>query len=112
MCHWIGQEQAEPRGAGATPPLHPSDPQRLRARWAGAGAAVLLAGLAAAMVAPSPVQAPVAPEPAAAAVAPVALRSAVPAGDVVEQTATTLDDGVPTRTDPVRAQLGHCEHGM
>lgn len=109
MCIRIHQEQAEPRDAGATPPLRPL--QRPRSRWAIAGAAALVAGLAAAaMVAPPPSARITQSDPV-----PVrATQASVPAGGVVEQTATTVDDDVPSApaTNSTRGALGHCDHGM
>lgn len=120
MCHRILQEHAEPRRAAGARPVEPPGLRRPRSRWIGAGAAALVAGLAAAaVIAPTPhariVEAeavpvaalPVAPEP-------VSMNLTVPSTGVIEQTATTMDDGVPSApaTTTARSELGHCEHGL
>jgi hypothetical protein len=86
----------------------------IRPRVVGALAAVLVALVAtAALLLPSSTPA-VSSEKAAA---PVAVSNvAVPARSdvVIEQTSTTLDDGVPSSTEVARntVRSGHCDHGL
>ena len=111
MCYLVRQLPTEgpvPEGVGA-PPL-----ESLRPRWAGAAAAMLVAGVALAATLVSPNAGPdrvVARDPGAAA--PVAQRSAdLTAGGRIEKTALRVDDDVPTAVGPNRAGLGHCHQGL
>jgi hypothetical protein len=97
----------------------PVPPQRqsfLRPRVVGAVAAALVALVAtAALLLPAPTPA-VSSEKAAAATTTVSrVDKADRSGPVIEQTATTMDDGVPsagTDVATVRSSAGHCDHGL
>ena len=111
MCYLVHERQAEPQpGRGALPPLS----ERLRPRWAGAAALLLIGGLAvAALVTPSS-QTELARATEAAFLTSVVARSTTgpgaPASPVVEQGAG-VDDGVPG-SDYRKASAGNCHHGL
>ena len=115
MCYRVHSRQPEAQPADATPPLESTPPLRLRPRWAAAAAAALAAGLAAAAWLAPPAQ-PVAQAQQAEpgiVVTPVTFQRSVPAGPVIEQTATTQDDGVPAPgNDVARASMDGCHHGL
>jgi hypothetical protein len=111
MCYLVHERQArsQPDGA-AVPPF----PEKLRPRWVGAGALLLVGGLAmAALVTPNS-QTELARATEAAIPSAVAARAAttpgVPGTPVVEQGAG-VDDGVPT-SDLGKASAGNCHHGL
>ena len=110
MCYLVHERQAEPQpGRAALPPLS----ERLRPRWAGAAAMLLVGGLAvAALVTPSS-QTELARATEAALLTTVVARSTtvpgVPATPVVEQGAG-VDDGVPG--SDLKASAGNCHHGL
>jgi hypothetical protein len=111
MCYLVHERQAgsQPDRA-ALPPW----PERLRSRWAGAAALLLVSGLAvAALVTPNS-QTEMVRATEAAMTAAVAARSSttpgVPGTPVVEQGAG-VDDGVPS-TGLSKASAGDCHHGM
>lgn len=110
MCYLLRQQQpGAERGAAA-----PSSPglDRLRPRWVGGAAAMLVAGLAvAALVAPTPT-APGNDKDAAAPVARLSTTAAAPAGPVVEQRSLPVDDDVPTAPATMKAGIGHCHEGL
>jgi hypothetical protein len=112
MCYLVHERQAGSRTEGAAlPPF----PQRLRSRWAGAAALMLVGGLAvAALVTPNS-QTELARTTEAAVPAALAARAAntpgVPAKPVVEQGAG-LDDGVPGPAEVSKASAGNCHHGL
>jgi hypothetical protein len=112
MCHLVREQQAgaAERG-GAT--LPPGLDNRLRPRWVGAAAAVLIGGFAvAALVAPAPTS-PLLAARESAAPAPLASRtSALPTAGGAEQGALPVDDGVPSSPDVAKAGIGHCHHGL
>jgi hypothetical protein len=121
MCLRIRQEQAELKVSGTT--LTPPSLDRLRPRLAGAAAVALIAGLAAAaMVMPSSVQQPPPPQQNAAPAQPLtpattpsagAQERSSPSGIVIEQTSTSMDDGVPTTsTDLSKTAVGGCNHEL
>jgi hypothetical protein len=67
---------------------------------------------AAALLMPGPTPA-VTSEKAAAPVAVSTAEVPVSSGVVIEQTSTTLDDGVPSSTPEVRSsKAGHCDHSL
>lgn len=99
MCYGIRALQAEPGRDSSSQPGAGMD--RLRPRFAGAVAALLVAGFAtAALLTPSP-------RPAAA----VEKVPTAPVTPVVEQTSMGLDDGVPVAAGEVKRQ-GECHHRL
>ena len=107
-CYLVRDAAGRPESA----PGLPSDPQRLRPRWAAAATAALVVGIAAAaLVAPSPTAVSI-KEPAA--ISPIATQSsATPLTPVVDQRGSGLDDGVPgPSTETAKARAGNCSHGM
>jgi hypothetical protein len=126
MCLRIRQEQTELKASGTT--LTPPDSSRLRPRLAGAAAVALVAGLAAAamVMPPSAPQAAATQQQSGAPVRPAATTTTpastaptsgsqdqnVSSGLVIEQTSTTMDDGVPTDTGVARSTMGGCQHAL
>ena len=106
MCYLVREPAEEPRFTTTTPAS--PRPERVRPRWAGALAFMLVGGLAlAALVAPSPTaKLPDIQQPAAA---PVVKQAAG-----IERTSLPMDDGVPTAPtkDVVGAGMRPCEHGL
>ena len=91
----------------------PAKSQFIPPRVVGTLAVALVALIAAAALLP-PTSSPAVSSEQGATVTTVAARVNEPAGSVIEQTATTLDDGVPSSQgahDTVRAG-GHCDHGL
>jgi hypothetical protein len=110
MCYLIRQTQSEAERGGSTP--SPSL-DRLRSRWIGAVAAVLIGGVAVAALVGVPSTPPLSNTKDSAPAVRLAPRTAaVPTAAVVEQTFAPLDDGVPTASDVVKAGLGHCQHDL
>ena len=110
MCYLVRQQQA---GAEHGSTLPPGVVDRIRPRWVGAAAAALVGGLAlAAFVAPP--STPPQQEAKPGTVAPVAARTmgAAPTTPVLEQTSTSLDDGVPAASDVAKSGAGNCHHGL
>jgi len=104
MCLRIRQEQTELKASGTT--LTPPDSSRLRPRLAGAAAVALVAGLAAARPAATTTT------PASTAPTSGSQDQNVSSGLVIEQTSTTMDDGVPTDTGVARSTMGGCQHAL
>lgn len=110
MCHWVREPGHRRDIVG---PQQPARSDLMRPRFVGAVAVALVALIAAGASLLSTSTAAVSGEQVAA-LAPVAARATAPAGAVIEQTATTLDDGVPSSLaarDTPRAG-GHCDHGL
>lgn len=117
MCYLARQQQAQSQPEATVPPLEPGS--RLRPRWAGAIATALVGGVAmAALVVPSwtPPSAterdPTAPTTMVTGAGPLTLARTTLGAPVLEQTATTADDDVPTAGDTLKAGVGGCHHGM
>ena len=111
MCHWVRGLDRGRNISGAEPP---SGSGFMRPRVVGAVAVALLALTAAAALPLATPTTPVVSEPTAPAMIVPTRSTNQPAGPVIEQTAATLDDGVPSSPavhDSVRAS-GHCEHGL
>jgi hypothetical protein len=104
MCLRVRDVDSEQQRAVQEPPVI-RGARLSRPRLVGAVAAVVAAAaVAAALVFPSSTTAVVGGE-----------RSGAPvAGPVIEQTATTMDDGVPSSTDVARSQggAGPCHHEL
>ncbi|HYD76058.1 hypothetical protein [Ramlibacter sp.] len=113
MCYLARHQQAMPGKGHATAP---TDTGQHRPRWAGVGAAVLVAGLSVAAVLVPPAVPPVSADEAQGVVATVAsaVAPATAPAQVVEQVriTTTLDDGTPTPTEAARSVGGACAHDM
>jgi hypothetical protein len=110
MCHWVREPDRRRDIVGTE---RPGRSDFMRPRFVGAVAVALVALIAAAASLLSTSTAAVSDEQVAA-VTPVAARVNAPTGAVIEQTATTLDDGVPSSQatqDTARAG-GHCDHGL
>lgn len=112
MCYLARHQQAMPGKGDAAAPTETGS---LRPRWAGMGAAVLVAGLASAAFLVPPVP-PVSADEAQGVVATVASAVApatVPAQGVEQVRITaTLDDGTATPTEAARSVGGACAHDM
>ena len=111
MCYLFREQQAgaAERGGAALPP----GIDRLRPRLIGAVAAALIGGLAVAAILAPPSASPPLNAKESAAPASLAARAVViPATAVVEQSSATVDDGVPSAPDVVKAGVGHCDHSM
>ena len=113
MCHWVREPDRRHDIVGTE---RPARPDFSRPRFVGAVAVALLALVAAAATLLSTSTPAVSREQVATVmpVTPVVARVNAPAGAVIEQTATTLDDGVPSSQrghDSARA-AGHCDHGL
>jgi hypothetical protein len=104
MCHWVREQDRRRDIAGGELPAKPAFS---RPRVAGA-VAVALVALTAGAALPLGTSTPPVSVEQKAAVTTVAARSTEPAGAVIEQTAATIDDGVPSTP---RAG-GPCDHGM
>lgn len=114
MCHWV-REPDRHRETASEELRAKSD--FVRPRVVGAVAVALVALIAAAappLLSTSTPTVSGQPGGAVATVATVAARANVPTGPVIELTATTLDDGVPSSPgahDTSRAG-SHCDHGL
>jgi hypothetical protein len=110
MCYLVHERQAGSQPDGAVPPL----PERLRPRWGGAAALLLVGGVAVAALVTPDSQTELVRATEAAMTAAVAARSpttpGVPGTPVVEQ-GSGVDDGVPS-TGLSKASAGDCHHGM
>jgi len=111
MCHLI-RDAREPAGDPGKSVV-PSPGDRLRQRWIGAGAAVLMTGLAvAALLAPPPSSAPENETRTVAAAAPfTASATATPAASFVQLQPTLVDDDVPSAATN-KAAADSCHHGL
>jgi hypothetical protein len=110
MCYLVRQQQAGAEHGSALPP---GSGNSIRPRWVGAATAALVGGLAlAALVAPTSMAPQLEAKPATAA--PVAARAmgAAPTIPVLEQTSTSLDDGVPGAAEVAKSGAGNCHHGL
>lgn len=110
MCYLVRQQQAETaaNGTAAEDGMRASRP-----RWAGAAAAMLVAGLAlAALVLPAGQRDM--REGVAAAVPTALVVKAVDghAGATTVRTMLPVDDGVPTAPDRGAAAASPCQHGL
>ena len=95
-------------------PLPPGEKSFVRPRLVGAVAAALVAVVAtAAMLMPSSTPA-VSSEQAVGATTVSRLDAPVTQGPVIEQTASMLDDDVPSSSSDVASAktAGHCDHGL
>lgn len=109
MCYLARHSQAKPLEGHIDAPTGAGQD---RSRWAGAGAAVLVAGLAfAAFLVPPAVPPVSADEVQAVAETVVSSLTPVP---VVEQVSisTTLDDGTPAPGEGAKLAAGACAHGL
>ena len=109
MCYVARHQQAKPAEGTITPP---KEAGQHRPRWAGAGAAVLVAGLAVAAFLVPPAVPPVSADEAQGVAATVA--SALTPAPVVEQVSisTTLDDSVAAPQEGPKAADGACSHDL
>jgi hypothetical protein len=115
MCYRVFREPDRKLDHVTQLPLPPERQTFLRPRIVGAVAAALVALVAtAAMLLPSSTPAVSSEQAGAAATTVSRLDADARSGPVVEQTATTMDDGVPSATDvaTVRSSAGHCDHGL
>jgi hypothetical protein len=114
MCYRVHEPERRPDHVTQVP-VPPERPSFIRPRVVGAAAAALVA-LAATAAMLLPASTPAVPSDQAAAATTVSkLDTPDRAGPVIEQTATTMDDGVPsagTDVATVRSSPGHCEHGL
>jgi hypothetical protein len=111
MCHWVRELD---RRRGIVGGELPAKSDFIRPRVVGAVAVALVALIAAAAPLLLPTSTPAVSSEQGAAVTTVAARVNEPAGSIIEQTTTALDDGVPSSEGPhdtVRAG-GHCDHGL
>lgn len=112
MCYLARHQQATLEKGTITPP---KEAGQHRPRWAGAGAAALVAGLAFAAVLVPPAVPPVSADEAQAVVATVASTlTPAPVAPVVEQVSisTTLDDVAAAPEDGAKAAGGACSHDL
>ncbi|HXD43227.1 MAG TPA: hypothetical protein VN649_21870 [Ramlibacter sp.] len=110
MCYLIRQTQSETERGGSVPS---PGLDRLRSRWIGAAAALLVGGVAVAALVGGPATPPAQTKDSASAAPVVSRTAAVPTAAGVEQVSLPADDGVPTSSsDVVKAGLGHCHHDM
>ena len=103
MCYWL-REPDRQREHVVSQPVPPSIPRLSRPRLVGAVAAVA-AALVAAAVLLFPASTP----------AVSTTKAAAPAGPVLEQTVSGMDDGVPSSTVASRsggATGHHCDHEL
>ena len=110
MCHWVREPDRRRDIVGTE---RPARSDFMRPRLVGAVADALLALVAAAAPLLS-TSTPAVSSEQVAAITPVAARVNAPTGAIIEQTATTLDDDVPSSLpahDTARAG-GHCDHGL
>ncbi|WP_332815479.1 hypothetical protein [Ramlibacter sp.] len=108
MCYLARHQKAMEEGAIT----RPGDAGQHRPRWAGAGAAALVAGLAVAALFVPPAAPPVSADESQAVAATV-VSTFAPA-PVVEQISitTTLDDGSPAADDSAKSAGGSCAHEL
>ena len=110
MRHWVREPHRRRDIVGGE---LPAKSDFIRPRVVGAVAVALVALIAAAALL-LPMSTPAVSSEQGAAVTTVAARVNEPAGSIIEQTASTLDDGVPSSEgahDTMRAGR-HCDHGL
>lgn len=111
MCYLIREQRVG--AAAACDTAVPQGPDRMRPRWAGAVAAALIGGLAvAAIVTPASVSPRLSAKDSAAPAPLAAAALALPTEAALRQSSTTVDDGVPTTPDTVKAGTGHCSYEL